>query len=145
MQRVIITAKREGDTEGHDLDIPAEIKAGQLSTLIAQALKWDCDQTGQLIRYRIQAELPGTPDKLLDPDKTLADESIWDGTWLIFLPQNAAPSSSSKPNQPSTENPLPPSSGITWRPIKDLPISTDETDQDEDPTSKSGFVRIPLD
>ena len=143
MQRVIVTVKRRGEARVRDLEVPAGVEAGQLSRMIAQALRWDSDPAGQPIEYEIMAEPPG---RILHPQESLAEAGAWDGAWLVFQPSGAALSFSTPPPLPPAPAPRPvgppPSGGSPvagWRPLGiDLP---DEQESDESPSEKpSGFV-----
>ena len=83
MKRVIVTVKRSEETTYRDLEVPAEVKVGQLCELIAKALQWENDSDGQSVGYEIRAEPLG---RRLHSDESLADAGVWDGAWLIFQP-----------------------------------------------------------
>jgi hypothetical protein len=87
MERVIVTVKRAGEARVRDLEVPAEVKATQLTDLIAGALQWQSDAAGQALRYEIKAEPLG---RLLQPQESLADAGVWDGSWLVFQPVGGA-------------------------------------------------------
>ena len=59
MQRVIVTVKRKDENKVRDLEVPAEVEVGQLTEMIAKALRWETDPAGQPIQYKIMAEPPG--------------------------------------------------------------------------------------
>lgn len=87
MERVIVTVKRAGEARVRDLEVPAEVKANQLTELIAGALQWQSDAAGQSLHYEIKAEPLG---RLLQPHESLAEAGVWDGSWLVFQPVGGA-------------------------------------------------------
>jgi hypothetical protein len=144
MQRVIVTVKREGEAKEYDLDVPAEVKVGQLATLIVQALHWDNDQAEQPSQYQIEAE---PPSRVLDAAETLADAGAWDGAWLIFRPVQSITVASPSPKITPPARLLPSSDPVIgWRPLDiDLPSEDEELGQEEDSAPTSGFVWKRLD
>lgn len=145
MQRVIVTVKREGEDQDCDLDVPAEVKIERLTTLIAQALKWNSDQAGQPIQYQIEANPPG---QILKTSETLADAEAWDGTWLIFRPIHSAVTTSppSRHASPPMSTPQSPNLEIVWHPLDvDSPSEDEKSDSGKDPAPTSGFVWKRLD
>ena len=109
VDRVIISAKRDGDSNARDLEVPTGMPIRQLVTLIARALGWDMDTQGNPIHYKVGAQPPG---RILRENETLAQAQAWDGSYLIFYPSH-------KPGapQPLGEGPM---KGLahSWKPIK---------------------------
>jgi hypothetical protein len=94
MRRVIVTVKLQGETPVCDLEVPAEVEAGRLAEMIAQALRWESDRAGQPIQYEIMAEPPG---RVLHAQESLAEAGAWDGAWLVFQRVGDAPPAPLKP------------------------------------------------
>lgn len=86
MQRVIVTVKRENDTAERDLEVPAGLEAEQLAGLIARALRLDNGPAGEPLRYKLEAHPLG---RALQPNESLADAGVWDGSWLVLHPAGA--------------------------------------------------------
>ena len=103
MQRVIVTVKRKDENKVRDLEVPAEVEAGRLTEMIAQALRWETDPAGQPIRYEIIAEPPG---RVLHAQESLAEAGAWDGAWLVFHP--VGDTSSAPPEPEPTPPPVSP-------------------------------------
>jgi hypothetical protein len=126
MQRVIVTVKLQGEARVRDLEVPAEVEAGRLAEMIAQALRWESDPAGQPIQYKIVAEPPG---RVLDSQESLAEAGAWDGAWLVFQQVGNAPPASPKPTPEST--PVPPDPVVKgplrgWNPLGiDLPADSE--------------------
>jgi hypothetical protein len=122
MQRVIVTVKRQGEARVRDLEVPAEVEAGRLAEMIAQALHWESDPAGQPVQYEIMAEPPG---RVLHVQESLAEAGAWDGAWLVFQPQSDAPPPPPKPTPgPTPVTSAPPDKGplTGWRSLGiDLP------------------------
>ena len=104
MQRVIVTVKRQGEARVRDLEVPAEVEAGQLVEMIARALRWESNPAGQLIQYEIMAEPPG---RILNSQESLAEAGAWDGAWLTFQPLGEE--TSAPPPPPPEET------GFVWK------------------------------
>jgi len=108
MEHVIVTVKRKGEAQVHDLEVPVEMNAEALVQEIALSLGWGGG-------YEIYA-VP--PERVLSPHETLAQAGVWDGAWLVFQPSGSAPtggfSSAPAPAPVST-----PTSGPVggWRPL----------------------------
>jgi len=83
MLRVIVHVKREGETKGRDLELPAEIPIEQWLPNLAMALKWPDPASGVSAWYQVQADPPG---RELEPGETLAEAGVWDGATLLFTP-----------------------------------------------------------
>ncbi len=84
MDRVIVTVAREGEAQARDLDLPADVPAGELAALVAAVLQWNGLGAG----YTIRAVPPG---RVLGAHETLLDAGVWDGARLIFEPATSAP------------------------------------------------------
>lgn len=118
MQRVIVTVKRQGEARVRDMEVPAEVEAGRLAEMIAQALRWESDPAGQPIQYEIMAEPPG---RVLHAQESLAEAGAWDGAWLVFQPPKPTPG-------PTPVTPTPPVRGpeVIWDPRGiDLPAESE--------------------
>jgi hypothetical protein len=138
MQRVIVTVKLQGETGVRDLEVPAEVEAGRLAEMIAQALRWESDRAGQPIQYEIMAEPPG---RVLDSQESLAEAGAWDGAWLVFQPLGGAPpvpSTPPPPPRPITPTPAPQGPVPIWVPI-DLPAES-EPQQEATDSDEIGYV-----
>ncbi len=83
MQRVIVTVRRADETRLRDLELPADIDAGQLANIVAEALRWQSNPQGAKASYTIEAHPLG---RTMQPNETLAGASVWDGSWLVFHP-----------------------------------------------------------
>lgn len=124
MQRVIVTVKRKDEARVRDLEVPADVEAEQLAEMIARALHWEKDAAGRPVRYRIEAHPLG---RILQPHESLAAAEVWDGSWLVFLPEGtyvppAAPAAAAHlaPAHERTQEAAGPVVG--WRPLGlDLP------------------------
>lgn len=90
MQRVIVTVKRQNEARVRDLEVPTDIAAAQLAQTIAHTLNWDINLAGAATQYQIEAHIAGRPGRILPPDETLANAGVWDGAWLVLMPQGAA-------------------------------------------------------
>lgn len=110
MERVLATVKRSNEARVRDLDLPADLPAGQLSAEIARVLGWSPDPDGKEVAYDIDAHPPG---RLLQPGETLAQVDAWDGSWLVFYPKGTAP----KPQPPSPMPPPAPQLTVPGSPI----------------------------
>jgi hypothetical protein len=142
MQRVIVTVKRQGEAQVRDLEVPAEIDSESLSKMIAEALRWESDPSGQPIEYEIMAEPPG---RVLAPQESLAEAGAWDGAWLVFQPISEEPP---PPPSPRSDTPSPPIDGpvIGWRPLDiDLPTEGEQSERGETPSEVTEFVWKQLD
>lgn len=142
MERVIVTVKGAHETRGRDLEVPAEVEAVRLVSLLTQALQWDGAIGGGSVPYTIYAEPPG---RVLRPTETLADAGVWDGAWLILQPVG---SETKPPPQPVT-GPIGPAEGPVkgW---KDLGIPVPKTQKSPSPDgpsdeNRSGYVWKQLD
>jgi len=81
MQRVLVSVKRKGEKDGYDLEVPAGVKAKELSRMIARALGWDEAPPGMEFGYRLKAT---PPKRALHAEETLADVSAWSGSYLTL-------------------------------------------------------------
>lgn len=88
MQRVVVTVKRKDETRVRDIEVPADVDAGRLADLIAHALHWDSDPAGEPVQYDIEAHPLG---RTLKSDESLVSAGVWDGSWLVLYPVEAAP------------------------------------------------------
>lgn len=116
MERVVVTVKRQGEARVRDLEVPAEIEAGRLAELVAEALRWDVDAAGQRVHYEIEAHPLG---RTLQPGESLAAAGVWDGAWLVFrIPGGGAPAGSRTAQQPTVRGTGAPNSPVGgWRPL----------------------------
>jgi hypothetical protein len=133
MQRVIVSVERADGGESRDLELPAEIDAGRLAGLIASALRWTTDWSGQPVRYQIEAHPLGRP---LQPHETLAGAGVWDGARLVLCPIGTPRSRQQPP--PRTSGPV-----TGWRSISAHPA--DASDQPADAQPAPGFAWKPVD
>lgn len=145
MERVIVTVKGNQEVRGRDLEVPAEIESFRLAELIAVALGWENDASGQPVRYEIRAEPPG---RVLSPHESLADAGAWDGSRLVLQPiggKGAGPTSSSSAVTPSSVATKGPVDG--WKSLGiDVPgPAVPEQPTSEGDKSQSGFVWKRLD
>ncbi len=88
MLRVIIQVRREGETEVHDVEVPAEVPAERLSEMLACALQWERSRSGQPVGYNLVKGATGQP---LRGHETLADVGIWAGAEVILRPKSGPP------------------------------------------------------
>jgi hypothetical protein len=124
MERIIVTVKREGENEEHDLEVPADLSAEALVRELAVA--WGWRET-----YAVYAQPLG---RLLAQHETFAQTGVWDGARLILQPsgkRGADQSRESAPQQgpvkrwrplevvtgqpPVEPEPPPPGAGYTWK------------------------------
>jgi len=124
MERIIVTVKRQGENQEHDLELPANLSAEALVRELA--VTWGWRET-----YEVYAQ---PPERLLARHETFAQAGVWDGARLILQPsgrretdRSGEPSSQEGPvrgwcplgvvtGQPSVEPEPPPSSGgYTWK------------------------------
>ncbi|MBN1920444.1 MAG: EsaB/YukD family protein [Anaerolineae bacterium] len=90
MTKAIVTVKRVEEARVRDLELPVDIPSAHLAEMVATALGWNTDATGRPVSYHIEAHPPG---RLLLPSETLAQAGAWDGSWLVFHPENAVSAS----------------------------------------------------
>jgi len=142
MQRAIVTVKRQQESRVRDLEVPTDVEAKRLAQMIAQALHWESDAAGQPVEYEIRAEPPG---RVLNPQESLSDASVWDGAWLVLEPVGSLPAP--PPPPPPPPPPGPPVKGTGpiegWRSLGlDLPSGSE---QKETAPEEGGFVWKQLD
>ena len=77
MLRQIVRVRWSGDANEVDLEVPEEVKACELSEMIAQALGWPSH--GPDMSYEITTLPPG---RALRADETLAQAGSWESTLL---------------------------------------------------------------
>ena len=148
MQRVIVSVKRKDDFQSHDLEVTATIDIATLVDMIATALRWDMDHSGQSIRYQIEAKPPG---RMLQPGESLASVEAWDGSWLILHPVGSRTLGASRDKLPNNQvGATDASSGpVTgWRSLGiALPSDIEASDEQarDDASKSSGFVWKKLD
>jgi len=144
MQRAVVTVKRQQESRVRDLEVPTDVEAKRLAQMIAQALHWESDAAGQPVEYEIRAEPPG---RVLNPQESLSDASVWDGAWLVLEPVGSFPS----PPPPPPPSPSPPPDWpvigtvpiVGWRSLgPDLPSGSE---QKEAAPEEGGFVWKQLD
>ncbi|GAE86935.1 EsaB/YukD family protein [Acetivibrio straminisolvens] len=82
MNNVIVTVKCKNKKETRDLELPTDIPAKHLSSLIAYALRLDDDLTSVTSKFHLYAEPLG---RVLRDDETLEDAGVWDGSTLTIL------------------------------------------------------------
>ena len=117
MERVVVTVKREGEARVRDLEVPAEVEAGRLAELVAEALRWEVDAAGRRLHYEIEAHPLG---RTLQPGERLAEAGVWDGAWLVFRAAGAGlgPGSRAAPQAMVGSAGAPGSPVGRWRPLK---------------------------
>ena len=81
MIRIIVRVRGEGEREGRDLEVPAEVPVEQLTEMIAQGLEWRSPEQGSGCGYYVRVEPTG---RVLQPRETLSDAGVWDGSELVF-------------------------------------------------------------
>lgn len=137
MERIIVSVRYADRPTAIELDLPADVPAGQLAAQIAKALGLRSDAA-----YAIEAV---SGDRRLRPDESLAAAQIWDGDFVRLVPMVVAPAAAlpapamgaAATSTPPTTPPLapvtaaaaplvptPPQEGsgtITWRPIDPAP------------------------
>jgi hypothetical protein len=118
MEYVIVTVKRLGEAQVHDLELDTRVPVRELCVILSAGLGWDSDAQGQPMAYQIEAHPPG---RFLRPDETLAQAQVWDGTWLVLHPQ---PGAAPPPSPPPPDPPEPPADqgpdpgpGFTWKQV----------------------------
>jgi len=79
--RVIVNIRKDGQARGHDLEVPTEVPSEQLAKMVAEALNWDIGTIKRPSRYAIRDISSG---RILQPDESLADAGLWDGTYLAL-------------------------------------------------------------
>ena len=79
MRRAIVTAKLTGAEFGLDLDVPVDVEVSRLVPVLAGALSGAEGQP-----YRLEAQPLG---RALQPEETLAGAGVWDGAWLLLIPE----------------------------------------------------------
>ncbi|MEM4202931.1 MAG: FHA domain-containing protein [Candidatus Methanomethylicaceae archaeon] len=94
MQRIIIHVIYQEDKTGIDLEVPANIPLEKLAMFLSQALNWNTNLETKITYQIIKAK-----DNLsLNPQASLSELKLWDGTYLIFKPIISSSSSLQKYN-----------------------------------------------
>jgi uncharacterized ubiquitin-like protein YukD len=104
---VVVSVRREDEVLGRDLEIPAELPARELTSLLGSALGWRIEEGWPL---HIRVEPPG---RLLRDDESLDAAGVVDGARLIFTPApgRVSPPAEVSPTPPRVEEevlPVPP-------------------------------------
>jgi hypothetical protein len=143
MERVVVTVKRQGEARVRDLEVPAEVEAGRLAELVAEALRWEVDAAGQRLHYEIEAHPLG---RTLQPGESLAAAGVWDGAWLVFrVPGGGVPAGGRSAQRSTPRGAGVPGSPVGgWRPLV-LPGDADEpappaANPADEVRRESGFV-----
>lgn len=113
MEYVIVTVKRTGEAQVHDLELDTNVPVRELCAALTAGLGWDTDAHGRPATYRIEAHPPG---RFLRPDETLAQAQVWDGAWLVLHPQQPAAPPPAPPDLPTNSQPDP-GPGYTWKQV----------------------------
>jgi hypothetical protein len=130
VERIIITVKRQGESQEYDLELPADLSAEALVRELS--LIWGWKEA-----YEVYAQPPG---RLLAPHETLAQAGVWDGARLLLqppdkgklAPQRAAVSSQT-PSPLTQEGPV-----VRWRP---LGVAIEQPPAEpESPPSSGGYT-----
>ena len=87
MLRVVVEVQIEGQTNAHDLEVPADLSATELGQLLGKALEADRDAFGRAMRYIVRL-LP--EDRCLRSDESMHEAEAWDGHTLVLRPIAAA-------------------------------------------------------
>ncbi len=116
MDRAIVSVKKDGDVEAHDLEVPTGMPVRQLALIISRALGWALDPQGRPVHFDVGAQPPG---RILNDEETLAQVGAWDGSWLIFYKKQLMPA--------QTEGPMKGLAG-TWKSIEATDIKDDISD-----------------
>lgn len=81
MDNVIITLLFERSYDPIDLELPAKLPIDELEVKMLEALKaMDIEQFEGTKRVRFKFK-----DNVLDPDKTLEEYGVWDGSYVTLL------------------------------------------------------------
>jgi uncharacterized ubiquitin-like protein YukD len=80
VRRVVVSVRREDEAHGRDLEIPAEVPASELTSLLGSALGWRVDE-GRPLHIRIEPS-----GRLLRDDESLDAAGVVDGARLVFTP-----------------------------------------------------------
>jgi len=86
MLRVIVSVKQTSEERGRDLEVPAEVGAGQLAVMIGRALEADGSESGGSLGYQIEVSSLG---RVLAPDESLRDAGVWNGSELVLHPRES--------------------------------------------------------
>jgi len=116
VERAIVTVKRYQETQVRDLDIPIELRSVQLAEVVANALRWDQDQSGTSVKFNIEVYPPG---RMLNEQETLASAGVVDGAWLTFVPKGVSikdQKGQSPANPPKSQTPETPVA--SWRSLE---------------------------
>jgi len=128
MERILVTVKRQDESQEHDLELPTDLSA---ETLVRElSLVWGWRET-----YEVYAQ---PPDRLLAPHETLAQAGVGDGARLILHPPGRGRSTSQGAvAPPQTPSPSPPPEGPVkgWRP---LGVTAGQPPAEPEPPPSSG-------
>ncbi|MDF2628307.1 MAG: protein secretion system (Wss), protein YukD [Symbiobacteriaceae bacterium] len=86
MQRVVVTVRRGGEYDSHDLELPLETPSGRVAELIASALRWNRGPDGNPIAYQIER----SGGVVIDSSRTLAEAGVLEGELLELYPIDAS-------------------------------------------------------
>ncbi len=81
MERVIIQVQVDSTGSKKDLEVPAEVPAIELASLLAQALSREQGANEFVHSFYIKAQPGG---RILAADQTLVQANIWDGATIIL-------------------------------------------------------------
>jgi hypothetical protein len=82
MLRVVVNVKREGETKGRDLEVPAEESLERWLPHLVSSLDWP-RSTGADFGYRVWV---ASLNRYLKLQEKLAEAGVWDGAELLFVP-----------------------------------------------------------
>lgn len=78
MERVVVTVKVPFEEQALDLELPSDLQAEQLVTLLVSALGGGLQPAA---RYSLEAYPPG---RVLRADESLTEAGAWSGSWLVL-------------------------------------------------------------
>jgi hypothetical protein len=113
VERLIVSAMRQGDTGGQDLEISAALTAEELVRLVPVALGWIAGSSPDLA-FEIVVDPPG---RRLLPHETLPQAGAWDGAALTFRPRPALPVQPIPTRTPVADGA--PAAGFVWKRLDD--------------------------
>lgn len=84
MRSAVVSVKLADAEFGLDLEVPVDVEAGRLAPVLAGVLAGEAGLAAPTVAYRLTAYPPG---RMLDPAETLASAGVWDGAWLVLVPE----------------------------------------------------------